>query len=126
MAEDTKNFKVKEFACKHCGENKIDQRVLTMCQTIREALGVPVHVNSGYRCPTHNANVGGVKGSQHTLGKAADLSCSLGAQKMFETVKKLKAEGKLEELEYCILYKKKNFIHVDCGKVRSKYFEVRA
>ena len=126
MANDTKNFKVSEFACKHCGENKIDQQVIDMCQKIRDALGVPVHVNSGYRCPVHNANVGGVKGSQHTLGKAADLSCSLGALKMFDTVKRLKAEGKLEELEYCILYKKKNFIHVDCGKVRSKYFEVRA
>ena len=24
MAQDTKNFKVSEFACKHCGENKIN------------------------------------------------------------------------------------------------------
>ena len=28
MAKDTKNFKVSEFACKHCGKNEIDQRVL--------------------------------------------------------------------------------------------------
>lgn len=28
MATDTKNFKVSEFACKHCGENIIDQRVI--------------------------------------------------------------------------------------------------
>ena len=57
MAKDTKNFKVSEFACKHCGENNIDQRVLDMAQTIRDELGVPVQVNSGYRCDTHNARV---------------------------------------------------------------------
>ncbi len=121
---DTKNFKASEFACKHCGENKIDDRVLVMAQTIRDALGVPVRVNSGYRCPAHNANVGGVKGSKHTLGKAADLSCSLGSAKMFETVKQLKAEGKLPDLDYCIKYK--TFIHIDCGGKRRNMWEVRS
>ena len=70
MTKDTKNFKVSEFACKHCGENKIDQRVLDMAQTLRDELGVPVRVNSGYRCEKHNARVGGVKGSFHTKGLA--------------------------------------------------------
>ncbi|MBQ7170071.1 MAG: hypothetical protein IJR63_09260 [Synergistaceae bacterium] len=96
-----------------------------MAQTIREALGVPIHVNSGCRCEKHNAKVGGVKGSFHTKGKAADLSCSLGAQIMFETAQKLKAEGKLPDLEYCILYRTKNFVHIDCGKKRKNYWEVR-
>ncbi len=116
MANDTKNFKVSEFACKHCGENKIDQQVIDMCQKIRDALGVPVHVNSGYRCPAHNTKVGGVKSSRHVLGMAADLSSSLSAVDMFNTVKKLQAAGELPELGYCILYRKKNFIHVDISK----------
>lgn len=30
-------------------------------------------VNSGARCPFHNASVGGVKDSQHPYGNAADL-----------------------------------------------------
>ncbi len=121
MAEDTKNFKVAEFACKcGCG-NKIDQRVLDMAQTIREALGVPVRVNSGYRCATHNAKVGGVKGSKHILGLAADLSCSLGSAKMFETVKQLKAEGKLPDLDYCRKYR--SWIHIDCGGKRRNMWE---
>lgn len=126
MATNTKNFTVKEFACKHCGENNIDQRVITMCQTIREALGVPVHVNSGYRCTVHNARVGGVKGSNHTKGLAADLSCSLGAARMFEAVKDLKSQGKLPDMDYCILYKRKNFIHIDCGGKRNTLYEIRA
>ena len=125
MAEDTKNFKVSEFACKHCGENKIDQRVINMCQTIRDYLGVPVRVNSGYRCPAHNKKVGGVPNSNHTKGLAADLSCSLGAPRMFEVVKDLKAQGKLPDMDYCILYKRKNFIHIDCGGKRKNLYEIR-
>jgi len=34
----------------------------------------PIILNSGYRNPTYNANVGGVKSSQHLSGKAADLT----------------------------------------------------
>ncbi len=83
----------------------------------------PVHVNSGYRCKKHNSQVSKVKNSYHTQGLAADLACSLGAVKMFETVKKLKAEGKLPDLEYCILY---NWgIHIDCGSKRKNMWEVR-
>ena len=127
MVKDTKNFKVSEFACKcGCGFNIIDQRVINMAQTIRDTLGVPVKVNSGCRCEKKNSACGGTKGSFHMKGKAADLSCSLGAEKMFETVKRLKTEGKLPDLEYCILYRHKDFIHIDCGKKRNKLWEVRS
>lgn len=127
MAENTKNFKVSEFACHcGCGYNPIDQRVINMAQTIRDALGVPVHVNSGCRCEENNARQGGVKGSFHISGKAADLTCKLGAVKMFKTVKKLKREGKLPDLDYCILYKRKNIIHIDCGKKRNNFYEIRS
>ena len=125
MAKDTTNFKVSEFSCKcGCGFNIIDQRVLNIAQTIRDALGVPVKVNSGCRCEKHNKNVGGVNGSKHIKGLAADLSCSLGAAKMFETVKKLQSEGKLPDLDYCIRYKWG--IHIDCGGKRKFMGEIRA
>ncbi len=126
MAKDTEHFKVSEFTCKcGCGYNVIDQRVIDMAETIRQELGVPVRVNSGCRCEKHNRAVGGTKGSFHMKGKAADLSCSLGALKMFEAVKRLKEEGKLPDMEYCILYKGRNFIHIDCGKKRKNLYEIR-
>ena len=126
MAKDTKNFKVSEFACKcGCGYNVIDQRVIDMAQVIRDALGVPIHINSGCRCEKRNSASGGVKGSFHTKGLAADLSCSLGAKKLFAVVADLKARGKLPDLEYAILYIQKDFVHIDCGKKRSIFFEVR-
>lgn len=125
MANNTKHFNVSEFACKcGCGFNIIDQRVMNMAETIRLALGVPVHVNSGCRCDKHNKSVGGVKASNHTKGLAADLSCSKGAKVMFDTVRKLHADGKLPDLDYCIRYK--NFIHIDCGGKRKSLWEVRA
>ncbi|MBQ3396797.1 MAG: hypothetical protein IJG34_10220 [Synergistaceae bacterium] len=94
---------------------------LDMCQKIRDELGVPVRVNSGCRCRSHNAKVGGVPNSQHIQGYAADLSCSLGASKMYETVKAMYARGELPELRYCKKYS--SWIHIDCGKVRSKIFD---
>ena len=43
---------------------------------IREKLGKPILVNSGYRCPVLNKAVGGVANSQHQKGLAADLVCA--------------------------------------------------
>ena len=125
MAKDTEHFKVSEFACKcGCGKDDIDQRVIDMAETIRLALGVPVRVNSGCRCVEWNAKNKGVKNSKHISGKAADLSCSLGSSKMFETVKKLHAEGKLPDLDYYKRYR--TWIHIDCGGKRRNMWEVSA
>ncbi len=125
MANDTKNFKVSEFTCKcGCNQNKIDQRVIDMAQVIRDAMGVPVRINSGYRCEKHNAKVGGVKGSYHSQGLAADLSCSKGGKALYLAIQKLWNEGKLPELQWCKYYVKKNFCHIDCGKKRNNIFAV--
>ena len=41
---------------------------------LREAWGKPIHVNSGFRSPELNRAVGGVPGSQHMKGEAADIT----------------------------------------------------
>ena len=105
MPEGTKNFNVSEFSCHcGCGFNIIDQRVINMAQIIRDELGVPVHVNSGCRCKTHNARVGGVKESYHMQGLAADLSCTLGGRILFTAIANLKAKMKLPDMQYAIWY----------------------
>lgn len=43
---------------------------------VREKLGDPIMITSGYRCPQLNKIVGGVPTSQHQKGLAADLVCS--------------------------------------------------
>lgn len=42
-------------------------------ERVRNALGVPVQITSGFRAPALNAAVGGAKTSQHVLGQAADF-----------------------------------------------------
>jgi len=72
--EKIKHFKPKEFACKHCGEIRVDIQLLEKLEQLRTAIGNrPIIINSGYRCPTHNKAVGGAKNSQHMYGKAADI-----------------------------------------------------
>ena len=75
-------FKEKEFACKCCGQlpplarENVKALVSEVLDPVREKLGMPIVVNSGYRCEMHNKDVGGVKNSQHLKGEAADLTCS--------------------------------------------------
>ena len=44
-----KNFRLEEFACKHCGENKIEHELIDKLQSLREDLGFPFVISSGYR-----------------------------------------------------------------------------
>lgn len=68
------NFTVSEFACQDgSDEVLIDEELPALLQKIRDHFGKPVTINSGYRSTAHNAAVGGVLGSQHTKGTAADI-----------------------------------------------------
>lgn len=79
-----KYFKREEFRCK-CGGKycngypvDIDANMVKIADEIRSRIGKPIQINSGIRCKTHNANVGGVSNSQHLYGTAADLGCPSG------------------------------------------------
>lgn len=73
-------FQLKEFECK-CKKCKgdinvgpgISTRLIEVLNAIRSEVGVSVVINSGYRCPEHNAAVGGSPRSQHVEGTAADI-----------------------------------------------------
>jgi hypothetical protein len=71
------NFNESEFKCKCCGQlpaGKPPQQLVDILQSVRDHFGQPVTINSGYRCPSHNAAVGGATKSQHMDGIAADIS----------------------------------------------------
>ena len=74
----SRNFHLREFDCQcrrpECKETVLHPQLVDDCQTLRDRAGVPLGVNSGYRCGPHNIEVGGAQGSLHTLGLAADLS----------------------------------------------------
>lgn len=48
--------------------------ITNVLNPLRQAVGKPIKVNSGYRCSELNALVGGVETSQHLRGEAADVT----------------------------------------------------
>jgi hypothetical protein len=75
----SENFHLREFEC-HCGkcpETIISMLHVARLQKLRNDFGQPIKINSAYRCFEHNKAVGGVPGSQHTLGLATDLALPL-------------------------------------------------
>ena len=65
-----------EFACKgmhcNCESPPTDPELLDVLNGVRERFG-PVIINSGYRCPRANSEVGGAKDSYHMKSMAADI-----------------------------------------------------
>lgn len=76
----TKNFCSSEIHCQGvgcCKESVISKRIMDLAQEIRDDIGEPLAIGSaggsGYRCPTHNAEVHGAAGSLHMISDAVDL-----------------------------------------------------
>ena len=61
------------LACPCCGAFFLDADAMDRLQAVRNALGRPLRVNSGHRCPIHNARVGGAPLSMHKMRIAFDL-----------------------------------------------------
>lgn len=74
----SEHFSFREFACKCGGRSKgcaiqrVHRELLEGLEDLRDVAG-PQEVISGYRCPVHNAKVGGASSSQHVYGAAADV-----------------------------------------------------
>ena len=112
-------FRFEEFACRCCRQLLFKENVTALVEAVldpvREAYGRPIKVNSCYRCERHNEAVGGVAGSQHLRGEAADICCGqwqgLGMQEFKEENLKIArlivANGQWDQL---ILYP--SFLHV--------------
>lgn len=111
LEEFTRSDKAKELGITNePGEKELAALRMLVSRTIqplRDKLGVPIHVNSGYRCPELNKAVGGVPTSQHQKGEAADLSVDGKAADILEAL-----ENSNIPFDQAILYRKQNFLHV--------------
>lgn len=69
-------FKREDFACKcGCGTNLIQDSLITALDELRQRVGFPLVVSSGYRCPAHNAAISSTgDDGPHTTGQAADIA----------------------------------------------------
>jgi uncharacterized protein YcbK (DUF882 family) len=80
MSYIARYFQPSEWRCKCgvCGGDPayapLADELLMRLDLLRWALGEPVAITSGWRCPEHNIAVGGVQGSRHTAGRAADIT----------------------------------------------------
>lgn len=67
-----------EFRCKckneSCTATILDGALSIAFLEFRALCGVPVIINSGYRCPQHNAAISGATRSRHMMGQAVDIS----------------------------------------------------
>lgn len=77
--DTVKYFRREEFACKcgKCGGFPVEpaEGLVRILDEYREEVGFPVYINSGVRCKTHNAAVGGEDNSRHLYGDAVDARC---------------------------------------------------
>lgn len=105
----SEHFHSSEFTCHHCGAIKVHPRLIVLLEQLRaDCGGLPLHINSGYRCQIHNRNVGGVPDSQHTLGTAADVAVPAGLN--FGQFKWYVDRLPFDGIGY---YRDGGFIHVD-------------
>ena len=76
MATST-HFTHAELKCPCCGKNLVTDALLEKLEALRELMGVPLPVSSGYRCPLYNdaTSTTGLNGP-HTTGEAVDIGIS--------------------------------------------------
>ena len=96
-------FKISEFDSKDGAEMPFDVKVnvielIDNLNVLRQELGSPLFVNSGYRSPEHNKSIGGSLNSQHLIGKAADIRSNEYTPKQIkEKIEELIKVGKMKQ-----------------------------
>jgi uncharacterized protein YcbK (DUF882 family) len=88
--------------CEQCPEQQIESELLDRLELIRAQFPDGIQITSGYRCPSHQAEIlhsgmyETVQNSQHVLGRAVDCRpVKLGVMHQFEAeaAKHFKAIG---------------------------------
>lgn len=97
----SKNLWSSEIMCQGvgcCNESIISKRVVDAFQRVRDIYGWPITIGdsggSGYRCPIHNAEVGGASGSLHMTGNALDLHAS-DTSRLLVAVEQVVTDGEI-------------------------------
>jgi len=114
------NFSTDErnICCPHCRcfrFTKQSERQVRMIQKLRDKVGMPLSVNSWYRCKEHNAKVGGAKASKHLLGIATDIRARRGSLRRKLIVAAAKKIG-FKGIGYY-----KTFVHLDSRPTRATW-----
>ena len=97
--------------------DNLAQLVERLLDPLRERLGEPIAILSGYRSPEVNTLVGGVPDSQHTLGEAADCYCLAGPERLLAVLR-----ASSLPFDQAIVYRRRNFLHLShrAGRCRGQ------
>lgn len=96
----------------------LDFLMVMILDPIREAVKMPIKVNSGYRCPRLNEIIGGVPNSQHLKGEAADITTDSNLDNQ-RILRYIQDSGLV--FDQVIVYPHYSFIHISvkrCGQNR--------
>lgn len=101
-----------EFSCQcsydYCKATLISKKLIKAFEKFRILVDVRLRINSGYRCPQHNQDVGGKPKSRHQAGQAIDISLTtLGHLTRGDIEHAAKSSG----FTFLIFYK--HFVHCD-------------
>lgn len=101
-------FKLKEFACKDGSPIVfIDDYMVCILNILRNKIGKPIIITSGYRTPEWNKKCGGAKYSYHMRGMAADIRVNgMSAKQLAKELDKIVPEE-------CGIIVYKNWVHFD-------------
>lgn len=106
----SKNFNLREFESPDTDEVKLHPELLKKLQKLRDKIGLPLVVGSGYRTPEYNKKIGGAKRSYHLFGMAADVHVQgLSAVDIQRLADEVGFGG-------IILYPDGNYCHLDIRK----------
>ena len=99
----TENFSLWEFKCRDgtvVPEEYMDnvQELADNLQVLREHIGKPITVISGYRSPKYNRKIGGARRSQHLFASAGDIIVKgMTPDEVKEVIVHLIKEGKMKK-----------------------------
>ena len=121
----SKNFNLSEFESKDGSETPPEvvenlKELSQNLQILRDYIGgVSIQINSGYRSPEHNREVGGAKNSQHLYGKAGDIVVKPFTPKDIKTIiEELISNGKIKEGG---LSAYNTFVHYDIRGTKARW-----
>lgn len=129
MGTISKNFSYAEFEASPTAKAKhivnvittfeirdaVKALTLSVLQPLRDIYGKPMEINSGYRSPRLNAEVGGVPTSQHVKGEAADIKTG-NQTESYRLARLAKTTPSImREIDQLIVYE--TFIHISHRRI---------
>lgn len=110
----SEHFQAREFACSCLWHGAGAPRAGAQLEGLRNVVGAPVYIASGYRCAICNTTVGGAENSYHMFGMAADVWVEGISSQLAEVAENIGFDG-------IGVYPDQGFVHVDVRGYQARW-----